>query len=173
MNPPVSTMAAAAGFTLLELMITVAVLAILVTVAVPSFTAMIARNQITAAGNDLIAALQFARHEAVRRNAAVQVCASGDGQDCSDAGWQTWVVRTGNGTVLRTVQIPGMVSALPQGAFIQGVQFDSTGLFHGRGSQEPQGSVLFCSARTDRRLQLEATSGIRLQLVAAAPGVCA
>lgn len=173
MNPPASTVAPASGFTLLELMITLAVLAILVTIALPSFTAMIARNQITAAGNELIAALQFARHEAVRRNAAVQVCGSSDGQACSDAGWQNWIVRTGSGTVLRTGQIPVMVSALPRGVFIHGVHFDSTGLFHGRGSLESQGSLLLCSTRTDRLLHLEAASGIRMQLTAGAPGSCA
>lgn len=173
MNPPASTVANASGFTLLELMITVVVLAILATIALPSFTAMIARNQITAAGNELIAALQFARHEAVRRNASVQVCASSDGQACSGSDWQQWVVRTGSGTVLRSVRIPAAVSALPKGVFIHGVHFDTAGLFHGRGGQEPQGSLVLCSARTDRRLQLEASSGIRLQLVAGAEGSCA
>lgn len=173
MSSPASTVATASGFTLLELIITVAVLAILVSVALPSFSAMIARNQITASGNDLIAGLQFARHEAVRRNAAVQVCASTDGQACSGAGWNRWIVRTGSGAVLRTGKLSASVTALPEGVFLRGVQFDTTGLFHGRGSQEHQGQLLLCSSRTDYRLQVEASSGIRMQLAALAPGDCA
>ncbi|SET73487.1 GspH/FimT family pseudopilin [Stenotrophomonas indicatrix] len=173
MSVSTSTVATSSGFTLLELMVTVAVLAILITVALPSFSAMIVGNRITAAGNDLMAGLQFARHEAIRRNAAVQVCASADGQACSEAGWQRWIVRTSSGAVLRTGEVPTSVTALPQGVFLRGVQFDTTGLFHGRGSQEQQGRLLLCSTRTDRRLQLEASSGIRMQLAADAPGSCA
>jgi len=173
MSPHATTVATAPGFTLLELMVTVSVLAILVTVGLPSFSAMIAGNQITAAGNDLMGGLQFARHEAIRRNAAVQVCASADGQACSEAGWQRWIVRTGSGAVLRTGEVHTSVTALPQGVFLHGVQFDTTGLFHGRGSQEQQGRLLLCSNRTDRRLQLEVSAGIRMQLAADAPGSCA
>ncbi|MDV3514569.1 GspH/FimT family pseudopilin [Stenotrophomonas sp. C1657] len=172
MSVPTSTVATSSGFTLLELMVTVAVLAILVTVALPSFSAMIAGNRITAAGNDLMAGLQFARHEAIRRNDAVQVCASADGQACSDAGWNRWIVRTGGGAVLRSGEIPAAVTVLPHGAFHHGLQFDATGLFQGRRSQERQGHLLLCSARTERRLQLEVSSGIRMQLAADALGIC-
>ncbi|ARZ76352.1 hypothetical protein CCR98_20020 [Stenotrophomonas sp. WZN-1] len=173
MSAPASTVATSSGFTLLELMVTVAVLAILVTVALPSFSAMIARNQIAVAGNDLIAGLQLARHEAIRRNTAVQVCASADGRACSDVDWNRWIVRTSSGVVLRSGKIPAVVTVLPQGAFQHGLQFDTTGLFHGRRSQDRQGHLVLCSARTERRLQLEASSGIRIQFAPSAQGSCA
>ncbi|GMG88587.1 GspH/FimT family pseudopilin [Biformimicrobium ophioploci] len=63
----------AAGFTLIELMVTVTVIAILLTIGVPSFTNLVKNNRITASSNDLIGTLQFARAEAVRTGSAVGV----------------------------------------------------------------------------------------------------
>jgi type IV fimbrial biogenesis protein FimT len=61
------------GFTLLELMVTVAVLAILLTVGVPSFRDLIQNNRVTTQTNELVTALNFARAEAVKRGRSVQV----------------------------------------------------------------------------------------------------
>lgn len=60
----------ARGFTLVELMVTIAVAAILITVAVPSFQEIIKRNQVVAQNNELIALIHLARNEAIRRNPA-------------------------------------------------------------------------------------------------------
>ena len=56
------------GFTLVELLIVIAVLAIGLTIAVPSFQEIIKRNQIAAQNNELIALVHLARNEAIRRN---------------------------------------------------------------------------------------------------------
>lgn len=56
------------GFTLMELMIAIAVLAILITIAAPSISDTIRNNQIAAQNNELIALINLARNEAVRRN---------------------------------------------------------------------------------------------------------
>ena len=79
----------AAGFTLIELAVTVAVLAILLAIAFPSFETMINQNRLTAASNEVIAALQHARLEAVRRNGRVAICNSRDGAQCQccERGW--------------------------------------------------------------------------------------
>ncbi|TNF61933.1 MAG: prepilin-type N-terminal cleavage/methylation domain-containing protein, partial [Burkholderiales bacterium] len=71
------------GFTLIELMVTITVLAVLLGVGVPSFQATIQGNRITTAANDLVAALQYARSEAVRRGVNVTVCSSNDQSTCS------------------------------------------------------------------------------------------
>lgn len=63
-----------AGFTLLELMIAVTVLAIGMSIAVPSFTDIIRRNRLTTQTNNLMSALAIARSEAVKRGTSVTVC---------------------------------------------------------------------------------------------------
>ena len=71
------------AFTLIELMVTLAVVAIVVGVAVPSFNQQIAQNRSETLSQDFIFALNFARTEAVKRSAFVVLCASDDGEDCS------------------------------------------------------------------------------------------
>lgn len=91
-----------AGFTLVEMMITVAVLAIVVALAAPSFANLINNNRLTASANEIVGALQTARMEAVRRNTSVVLCPSTDGAGCNGANWQHLIVFSdddGDGTV--------------------------------------------------------------------------
>lgn len=93
------------GFTLIELMVTVSVLAILITVAVPGFADLIRNTQAKAMTNGIVAALQFARSEAIKRNQQVNVCPGGVIADCAatpaaPGAWADgWVVYV-NGTAI-------------------------------------------------------------------------
>lgn len=66
------------GFTLMELLITVAIAAILLAVAAPSFTSIIRNNQMAAARDDVFRAIQYARSHAVSTNQTVTICSAQD-----------------------------------------------------------------------------------------------
>ena len=74
------------GFTLIEVMITIAVFVILVSVAVPGFQSLVQNHRATSTANELTTTFHYARTEAVRRGLPVSVCP----QDASDwaQGWQ-------------------------------------------------------------------------------------
>ncbi|MBB1088048.1 GspH/FimT family pseudopilin [Lysobacter sp. SG-8] len=82
-----------AGFTLVELMITVVVLGVLLALGIPSFRYVSNSARLSTPANELVASLQLARAEAIRRNARTALCSSSDGAACAGAGaWQGWIV---------------------------------------------------------------------------------
>lgn len=83
------------GFTLVELMITLAIVGILLMVGLPSLKTTMQGNQLVAATNELLSALHVARSEAIKLNSRVSICATaGDGTtDCAGSDWSKgWVV---------------------------------------------------------------------------------
>lgn len=79
------------GLTLIELMITLAVLAVIVGIAVPSFNNMVQNNRSLSLGEDLASALNFARSEAIKRGARVTLCGSTDGIACNGTWTNNWI----------------------------------------------------------------------------------
>ena len=67
---------ACAGFTLVEFMIALSILAILVALAAPSFQEVMRQSRLTSQTNDLLGGLQSARAEAIRRNRTVRFCST-------------------------------------------------------------------------------------------------
>jgi type IV fimbrial biogenesis protein FimT len=66
------------GVTLIELMVTVAILAILVALAVPSFTRLIADTRMSGHANTFVSDLNYARSEAQKLGKSVSLCATSD-----------------------------------------------------------------------------------------------
>jgi type IV fimbrial biogenesis protein FimT len=85
------------GFTLVELMVSVALVGILLTLAVPSFRELILNQYVRGGASDLQTALYFARSEAIKRAAQIDVVPTG-------TNWRSgWTVQVnGAGTVLRS-----------------------------------------------------------------------
>lgn len=86
-----------AGFTLIEFMIAAAVAAIMLAVALPSYQSSIMNNRMTAETNRLVADIQLARSEAMKRGAAVIICPSADAAaatpTCAASNWASgWLV---------------------------------------------------------------------------------
>jgi len=86
------------GFTLIELMVSIAVLAILLGIAAPSFRSMTASSDLRGVSNELITTLAQARSEAIKRGGRVTVCMSADGAACiATGGWeQGWIMFADN-----------------------------------------------------------------------------
>lgn len=82
-----------AGFTIIELMLTIAVAAVILTLGVPSFQGLMERNQLTSNINRFISSLALARSESIKRNQRVVVCPSNDGTNCNGTGYDNgWII---------------------------------------------------------------------------------
>jgi len=85
------------GFTILELIIAIALVAVLSALAVPNLRNAIQNNRLTAQANDFVVAFQLARSEAIKRGQPVSVCATdandgGDEPVCGDDWSLGWMV---------------------------------------------------------------------------------
>ena len=136
------------GFSIIELMIGVAILAILVALAVPSLTSVINNNRLAAQANEFVTALQLARSEAVRLNTAVSVCKSDDGAACSAAAgpWTGWItVVDATGEVLRSYAIDGPVGLTSE---VDAVTFRGDGLARAAGGALLAAATTVCLPTT-------------------------
>jgi type IV fimbrial biogenesis protein FimT len=82
------------GFTLPELLVTLAVMAVLLTLAAPALSAAFVSSKLSTLANSFLSNLYLARSEAIKRNARAAICPSADGSACAaSGGWhQGWLV---------------------------------------------------------------------------------
>lgn len=170
------------GFTLIELMVALAVAAIVIGMAVPSFQSVVNTNKLAGAVNEMVASLQLARMEAIRHNRRAAVCSSANANDGVDAtcasadvdGWITFVDANGDGdfdkagdTLLRVSQLQTPVVLTASGAIGNSVVFRSDGLARASATDLLDGIISFCIATTrpaDNARHLEIGSGSRISV---------
>lgn len=131
------------GFTLIELMVTVSVLAILAALAAPSFITLIANQRVSSAAQEMQTLLQFARSQSVYKRTEITVTGSG----------QTWTVKAGS-ELLRQAELPGAVTLTPGTDSGDGVKFDAAGV-----------ARLISGAATQYALALAAPNATRMQCI--------
>jgi len=129
-----------AGFSLIELMVTVAIVAVVATVAYPSFQGVLRSNRVATHTNQLMASLMLARSEATRNPTGAALCTSTNGASCGGGwndGWMVWVDVDGDGTpdagerVVRYTQgnpnLALSATALPAAGGASLIRFDARG----------------------------------------------
>jgi len=91
-----SSPAGVRGLSMVEVMVTVGIIAVVSAIAVPSFTNIIHSSRLSDVGNSFVSSAQLARGEAIKTNATVSMCASSNGTSCNATtvgAWRTgWIV---------------------------------------------------------------------------------
>ncbi|MDZ4731557.1 MAG: GspH/FimT family pseudopilin [Xanthomonadales bacterium] len=130
---PSACRALVTGFSVIEILITLVLIAISVSLALPSLQQFSANNQVLAASNSIVSGLNMARFNAITTGEETTICPSADGQSCSNDSWSSgWIVfadENGNSAadaaeLVRIVEIEGNIQA---SGFGNALTFESDG----------------------------------------------
>lgn len=152
------------GFSLLELMIAVTVLAIILGIGVPSYNAIIDSSRLQSVTHDLRTAIQLARSEALSERNTVAACrANAAGNACGfDADWSSgWLIARLDGANLETAADVEVLrvwegTTLTVSGIANGIVFDRRGRPDSAGTLDIRGSEC-------RRLSVNATGRVATQ----------
>jgi type IV fimbrial biogenesis protein FimT len=163
------------GFTLLELIISLSVFMVLVTVAIPSFSNLISRNQQDILLKKLFVHHQLARSEAIKSNQQMLLCKSDNGIACTaesqwHEGWIIFTDRNNNKQLDDSEQLVHRQQALSESVQLVYRGFGSrnyTRYFPG-GMSSNNGSFTVCSKQgniPDKKLVISRTGRIRFETI--------
>ncbi len=141
------------GFTLIELIVVVAIFGILASIAVPNYSSFIRRNQQSSAYNNLVGTISLARIEAVKRSKVITLCISSDQTTCDpnstdwSDGWIVFLDENGNALVDTGTDIVLKAEAPNHsGITIGSDEYGSFISIAPRGRLRNQGSFVICDA---------------------------
>ncbi len=144
------------GFTLIELMVTLGVAAILLSIAVPAMQMFTSNARQTGAINNFVSSLHLARNTAITTNARVTMCASADGASCGGSAWQNgWILfrdPNNNGSVDADERVIGSVGetkklAIASSEFGSALTYRPSGRVLNAGVVSSTGELTFCDHR--------------------------
>ena len=132
------------GFTLVELLITLAVAVVLIMAAVPSFRQLTLSNRLTTTANDLVASINTARMEAIKRNASTQLCSGSAsanstgalGTGCGTSAGAVYAM-TGTDTTQVRAAVAGLASPLQLKGDLKALRFRGQGQGYAVGESSP------------------------------------
>ena len=161
------------GFTLVELMITLLIAAIVLGLAAPGVSDLMERNRLQTSADSLYTGLMLARSEALKRNRPVTLCKSSNGTACTaGSSWhQGWLVYSDddNDDAVDPNEILRVESALKAGDTLQiaGSDFSDDISYNTDGSASGTGTFVLCNADGDvefgREVQVEVTGRPKLK----------
>lgn len=142
------------GFTLIELMFVLAIGGVMLAMAVPSFTAIVRNNRLTAEANNLVTAFNIARSEAVTRRGTITVCPSADQETCDGDSWDDgWIVLDDNTD--EVIQVFAPMKGNPTiDSTADSVQFTAAGFLSGGAAV----SIGICMDGSDEGRQINITA---------------
>ncbi len=157
------------GLSLIELMVTLAVILVLALAGGPPMSDLLRNNRLTAQANALNAAVVRARGEAVARRGWVSLCSSTDGDMCRDtitnqweSGWIVFADTNGNGVRVSTEALLAAGGAFQTGATLRLAGFTNAGFvrFDARGLPDSAGTFILCDARGAARARTVAVNAV-------------
>ncbi|MGI9277489.1 MAG: GspH/FimT family pseudopilin [Endozoicomonas sp.] len=134
------------GFTLIELMVVIAMMAILASLAYPSMMRSIANNRVKTQSEEILNIIAFARLEAISRNAVVTITPS--------ANWTGSTIITANGVEIRRLEPLTGSTVIRSGASLT---FDDRGLYTG-------GNISVSHSKASRQASIAITTGGAAQI---------
>lgn len=159
------------GFTLLELVIVVALVAIITMIAIPSMTTFNQNDRLTTNINTLVGHLAYARSEAVKTAQQVVVCSSNDAATCSGGwsdGWIVYIDADADNSFTVGEQVIRAQQALAGNNTLTSTGIGSQIVYDNRGfvNAASVGSLQLCDGRTGphgKTVRITATGRVRME----------